>query len=84
MNYIHELKDNLITHLLSNSKIVQFLGMIKDLVVVMIKIHRKYVMMGVFIADVPPTYGMIISRKWGTSVGHNIQFYISYATIPIF
>jgi hypothetical protein len=29
-------------------------------------------------------YGMILSRHWRTSVGGNVQFDLSYATIPIF
>jgi len=40
-------------------------------------------MMDVVIADVPPTYGMMLSRHWGTSVGGSIHFDLSYATIPI-
>ena len=36
------------------------------------------------IADVTPTYGMILSRHQGSSVGCSIQFELSYATIQIF
>ena len=51
------------------SKRVQCLGMIKDLVVRMVQIPRNFVMMDVVIADVPPTYGMLLSKHWGTSMG---------------
>jgi hypothetical protein len=51
----------------------------------MVQIHRKIAMMDVLISDVPPTYGMMLSRHWRrTFVGRNIQFYLSYATILIF
>jgi len=65
------------------SKRAQYLGIIKDLVVRVVQILRKFVMMDVVIADVPPTYGMMLSRHWGTSVGGSIHFDLSYATIPI-
>lgn len=67
-----------------DSKRVQCLRMIKDLVVKMVQIPKKFVMMDVVIADVPPTYGMLLSRHWGTSVGGSIQFDLSFATIPVF
>jgi hypothetical protein len=67
-----------------DSKIVQCLGMIKDMVVRMVQIPRKFVMMDVVINGVPPTYGMLLSIHWGTSVGGSIQFDLSFATIPIF
>jgi hypothetical protein len=60
-----------------DSKKVQCLGML------VVQILRKFVMMDVVIADVPPTYGMMLSRHWGTSVGGSIHFDLSYATIPI-
>lgn len=41
-------------------------------------------MMDVVIADVPPTYGMLLSRHWGTYFGGSIQFDFEYATIPVF
>jgi len=57
-----------------DSKKVQCLGMLKDLVVGMVQIPRKFVMMDVVIAYVPPAYGMLLSRHWGISIGGNIQF----------
>lgn len=45
-----------------DSKRVQCLGIIKYLVVGMVQIQRKFWIMDVVIADVPPTYGMLLSR----------------------
>ena len=67
-----------------NSERVQCLGMIKDLLVGMVKIPRKFVMMDGIIANVPPTYGMLLSRQWGTFVGGSIQFELPYSIILMF
>lgn len=48
-------------HLL-NSKSVQRLGMIKYLVVGIIQIPCNLLMMDVVINEIPPTYGMFLSR----------------------
>ena len=63
-----------------DSKSVQWLGMINYLMVRIIQIPKKYVMMDVVIPDVPPSYGVLLSRHSGTSVGGSIQFDISHMT----
>ena len=63
-----------------DSKRVQYLGMIKDLMVGMVQIPRKFVMM---IIDAPHTYGKLLSRNWRTYMGGTIQLDIYYATILI-
>lgn len=35
------------------------------------------------IVEVPPSYGMLLSRQWSNLVGGNIQLDLSYATIPV-
>jgi hypothetical protein len=40
--------------------------------------------MDVVIADIPPKYGMLLSRSWGAKLGGSLQLDMSYATIPIF
>ena len=45
------------------------MGIIKYMVVIIVQILTKFVMMDVVIADVPPTYGMLLSIHWGTSCG---------------
>ena len=40
--------------------------------------------MDVVVANVPPKYGMLLSRYWGAKLQGTIQMDGSYATIPIF
>ena len=40
--------------------------------------------MDVVVADVPPKYGMLLSRSWGAKLQGTMQMDGSYATIPIF
>ena len=52
-----------------DSKRVQCLGMIKYLVVRIVKIPGNFVMMDVVFVHVPLSYGMLLSRHRGTLVG---------------
>ena len=60
------------------------LGLIKDLVVSLEKILANNVLMDVAFADVPPRFGMLLSRSWGAKLKGTIQLDFSYATIPVF
>ena len=40
--------------------------------------------MDVVVADVPPKYGMLISRSWGAKLQGTMQMDMTYATIPVF
>lgn len=39
--------------------------------------------MSVLVVDIPPQYGMLLSRKWTTIMGGSIQCDLSYATFQI-
>jgi ribonuclease HI len=67
-----------------DSRKVKCMGMIKDLVVTLAQVPVKSVLMDVVIADVPPKYGMLLSRSWGAKLGGSLQLDMSYATIPMF
>jgi len=41
-------------------------------------------MMDVVIIDVPPTYGMMLSKNLGTSIEGSIQIDLSFTTILVF
>jgi ribonuclease HI len=60
------------------------MGMIKDLVVTLAQVPVKSILMDVVIADIPPKYGMLLSRSWGAKLGGSLQLDMTYATIPIF
>ena len=56
-----------------DSRKVKCMGMIKDLVVTLAQVPIKSILMDVVIADIPPKYGMLLSRSWGAKLGGTIQ-----------
>jgi ribonuclease HI len=67
-----------------DSRKVKCIGMIKDLVVGLAQIPAKSILMDVVVADIPPKYGMLLSRSWGAKLGGSLQLDMTYATIPVF
>ena len=51
-----------------DSSRVKLLGLIKDLCVNFTQIPAKCMVMDVIVADVPPKYGMLLSRSWGAKL----------------
>ena len=47
-----------------DSKRVKCLGLIKDMVVSLNKFPSKIVVMDVVVADIPPKFGILLSRSW--------------------
>ena len=67
-----------------DSSRVKCLGLIKDLCVSLTQIPAKCMVMDVVVADVPPKYGMLLSRSWGAKLQGKMHMDGSYATIPLF
>ena len=67
-----------------DSKKVKCLGVIKDLVVSLSQIPSKILVMDIVVADIPPRFGMMLSRYWCKKLGGSLQMDLSYATIPVF
>jgi hypothetical protein len=67
-----------------DSRKVQCLGVIKDLVVTLFQLPMKSVVMDIVVADVPPKFGMLLSRSWIKILGGTLQMDLTYATIPVF
>lgn len=67
-----------------DSSRVHCIGLIKYLVVSLDQIPAKNVLMDVVVPDVPPRFGMLLSRSWGEKLKGTIQLDFSYATIPVF
>lgn len=63
---------------------VHCLGLIKYLVVSLDQIPAKNVLMDVVVAEIPPRFGMLLSRSWGEKLRGTLQLYFSCATIPVF
>jgi hypothetical protein len=67
-----------------DSKKVKCLGVMKDVFVTLSQVPLKSVVLDVIVVDIPPKFGMLISRSWAKKVGGTLQMDLSYATIPIF
>ena len=68
----------------SDSSRVKCLGMIKDLCVNVAQVPTKNLVMDIVVADIPPKYGMLLSRSWGAKFQGNLQLDMSCATILVF
>ena len=67
-----------------DSKKVKCLGLIKDLCVTLVQYHGKIIVKDIVVTDIPPKYGMLLSRSWGAKLQGSIQLDMSYATILVF
>ncbi len=67
-----------------DSRKVRCLGVIKDLVVNLTQLPMKSVIMDIVVADIPPKFGMLLSRSWSKKLGGTLQMDLSFATIPVF
>jgi hypothetical protein len=67
-----------------DSRNVKCLGLIKDLVVSLSQIPAKNMVMDVVVVDIPPKFGMMLSRPWDAKLKGTLQMDMSYATIPTF
>jgi hypothetical protein len=67
-----------------DSRRVQCLGVIKDLVVSLFQLPMKSMVMDIVVADVPPKFVMLLSRSWIKRLGGTLQMDLTYATIPVF
>jgi hypothetical protein len=67
-----------------DSRRVQWLGVIKDLVVTLFQLPMKSVVMDIVVADVPPKFGILLSRSWIKILGGTLQMDLTYDTIPVF
>jgi len=67
-----------------DSRKFQCLRVIKDLVVTLFQLPMKSVVMDVVVADVPPKFGMLLSRSWIKRLGGTLQMDQTYVTIPVF
>jgi hypothetical protein len=66
------------------SRKMKCLGVIKDMVVTLFQMPMKSILMDIVVADVPPNFGMLLSRSWIKRLGGTLQMDLSYATILIF
>jgi len=70
-------------HSFDSSK-VKCIGIIKDLCITLAQIPIKSMVMDIVVADIPPKYGMLLSRSWGDKLKGTLQLDMSYTTILVF
>ena len=67
-----------------DSKRVPCLGLIKDLVVTLAQIIVKSVVLDFVVTDIPPKFGMLLSRSCCAKLGETLQMDMSYAIIHVY
>jgi hypothetical protein len=67
-----------------DSRRVQCLRVIKDLVVTLFQLPMKSLVMDIVVVDVPPNFDMLLSRSWIKRLGGTLQMDLTYATILVF
>ena len=67
-----------------DSSRVKCLGLIKDLCVNLAQIPANSLVMDNVVANIPPKYGMLLSRSWGAKLQGTLQMDMTYATILVF
>ena len=65
-----------------DSRPVKVEGMIENQVVRLAKYPDIQITMDILVIDVPDKWGMLLSRKWGATLGGSIQMDWTYATVP--
>ena len=48
------------------------------------QIPAKTIVMDIVVADIPPKFGMLLSRSWAEKIKGTMQMDLTYATIPVF
>ena len=54
------------------------------MVVTLSQIHDKSIVMDVVVAEIPPKFGMLLSRSRASKLKGTLQMDMSYTTIPLF
>ena len=67
-----------------DSKRVQCLGLIQDLVVTSHQIPVKIVVIDIVVTDIPPKFGMLLSRSCCEKLGGSVQMDMSFSTIHVY
>jgi hypothetical protein len=52
-----------------DSRKAKCLGVIKDMVVTLFQLPMNNILMDIVVADVPPKFGMLLSRSWIKRLG---------------
>ena len=64
-----------------DSRKFQCIGVIKDLAISIFQLPMRGMVMDIVVADIPPRFGMLLSRSWIRSLGGNLQMDFTYSTV---
>jgi len=64
-----------------DSRKVKCLGLIKDISISLSQLPMRSMVMDIVVADVPPKFGMLLSRAWIKILGGTMQNDLSYAVV---
>ena len=67
-----------------DSSKVKCIRLIKDFCVNLVQYLGKSMIMDIVVADIPPKYGMLLSRSWGAKLQGSLQLDMSFDTIIVF
>jgi hypothetical protein len=70
-------------HSFDSSKVI-CIDLIKYLCINLVKISVKIMVMDVVVVEIPPNYGMLLSRSWGVKLKGTLQLDMSYASVLVF
>jgi hypothetical protein len=54
------------------------------MVINLAQLSMRNMVMDMVVADIPPKFGLLLSRSWGKRLGDTLQMDLSYATISVF
>ena len=55
-----------------------------NLVIKLSQLPSKSIVMDIVVANIPPKFGLLLSRSWSKRLGGTLQMDLPYATIPMF
>ena len=67
-----------------DSRKVKCLGLIKYFFINLSQLPSKSIVMDIVVADIPPKFGLLLSRSWSKRLGGTLYMDLTYATIPMF
>lgn len=66
-----------------DNRSVLVVGVMKDVEFKLVACPEASYKIDITVVDVPPNYGMLLSRQWLNLIGGHVQLDLSYATIPV-
>lgn len=67
-----------------DSRKLKCIGLIKYLSVSLAQITAKNLLMDVVVVDIPPRFGMLLSRSWASKLGGTLPMDMSFTTVLFF